>query len=646
MTSARSTALNDIVTHLLGQGHPWVQIGAGRLRDLVVEHTPHPTGQGQMWGYLCTTTSFATSGDVHMPTKSQRFLHRVRALGWSVTVPRCPACGNERVVRHERRLCDSCNGKRHLSQCDGCGRERTISVSRDGVRLCNTCRRRQPDAKKPCATCGNVRLPHTRIADGWLCSVCAPGKTERCVHCHQQRRVRVRFTAGPTCEGCFNVIRNTHRPCPSCGQVSLVAAVTNDGRLACSECAGRPSSFVCIDCGIEDIRHGKRCFPCAATVAVDTLFSAGTQARRELLAPLRDRLVNHPSPKAMVHWPTRSASAGILLDMLTETSDVSHAALDALTGQAASLLRCTLVDLEILPARQEHWESFDRWLDSFLDGMPDLILRDLAPFCRWAVPARVRISLARRGVTDSTFARARRGCRTAHLFLTFLTDQGADLATGSQTLVEDFLAMHPKEAEPLRVFLRWAIESKRARRMTRLASPVVAPSTAYSTDEYRSWMDRFATDDTLPVRARITGLLCGALGRPTSAIAKLTRGDVDDTGEHMTARFGRTPVQLRHPLPDLIRAQLAAPRRWDIESQWLFPAKLRAGAHADYSCFTRDLNSLGCNIVALRGAALLALAGAMAVGPLVDLTGMSVNAAARWQETAAAAYSRYPGLRS
>lgn len=113
-----------------------------------------------------------------------------------------------------------------------------------------------------------------------LCPECAPGKVEPCVHCGRTARVRVRFTGGATCSPCFNVIRNTRRPCPRCQRVTLVASVADDGTLACTPCAGRSSPFICVSCGIEDIRHGKKCYPCSARDAVDALFAAGTPDRQ------------------------------------------------------------------------------------------------------------------------------------------------------------------------------------------------------------------------------------------------------------------------------------------------------------------------------------------------------------------------------
>lgn len=134
-------------------------------------------------------------------------------------------------------------------------------------------------------------------------------------------------------------------------------------------------------------------------------------------------------------------------------------------------------------------------------------------------------------------------------------------------------------------------------------------------------------------------------GEVHDAVANLTRSDTTDTGNEMAVTIGRSPVKLRDPLPALIRRQLDDPRRWDTDSDWLFPSKLRAGAHTDYSMMGKDLQVLGCSIVSLRGAALLALAAIMPAGPLSDLTGISVGVTNRSQTLAATAYSGYPALR-
>ena len=649
MTSPPTTALPDTVHHLLAQGEPWVSMGESALTEFIVEFAPAAVTRGHIARYVRTTTDLAQAGDRMTPAILQRMLRRIRDNGHAVVIPVCERCGRERIIGRgpdDRRICKPCTDALRAEYCADCGRLRPVCIRRDRKPLCNNCRRRLPDAKKPCIRCGNARLVHTATADGPLCPECAPGKIEPCVHCGRTTRVRVRFTGGATCSPCFDIIRGTRRPCPRCQRVTLVASVADDGTLTCTPCAGRLSPFICASCGIEDIRDGKRCYPCSARDAVDALFRGGIPERREALEPLRVRLTNHPEPKSMVQWPKRSASAGVIRDMLTGRLDVAHEALDEHPiTQAAELMRHALTDVGVLPPRDQAWAHFERWLDRFLTGHPTAIARVLGPYCRWSVVARTRLLIARNGISDGTFDRARSSCRIALVFLTHLEDHNLDLHTGSQTIVEDYLEQFPRHLDQLRTFIRWAADTGRATRMSPPPSRWIDPSTSYPIPVYRDWMHRFETDETIPLRTRICGLLCGTLGRPSSAVAKLTRSDITDTGDEMTVTSGTSPVRLRDPLPALIRRQLDAPRRWDTDSDWLFPSKLRAGAHTDYSMMVKDLQTLGCSIVSLRGAALLALAAIMPAGPLSDLTGISVGVANRWQTLAAAAYSGYPALR-
>lgn len=651
MTSRLSTALPDNVATLLAHGEPWATIGAEGVRDLLQQLAPTSQGQAHLRRFLTDTNpTWIVDADPQMPRQAQRLLRMLQAREFSVALPACSGCGQERLLTQTledgRRVCDTCRQIQYTRRCDGCGEVRVISYRVNGDSLCRTCRRRRPDAKETCIHCGCNRLVQTRTPQGPICPQCAPGKIEPCVHCGHERRVRVRFLGGPTCNRCFNIIRSTRRPCPRCGTVGLVASVADDGTLACSTCTGVRSRFICADCGAEDIRNGKRCYPCLAGIAVNELFATGTPSRRRALEPLRQRLLQYPEPKSMALWPGRSASAAILREILTEEMELSHEALDRHpTAQAVSLLRHALVDVGVLQPRDTAWVQFLAWIDEFLRDRPDHILRSLGPFCRWHIPARTRILIQRNGITPGTLVRARRMCRIAAHFLADLDAHDLQLKTASQHAVESYLERHRRHFEPLAVFLRWASQSGAAERIRPIPAGYADPSTAYPIGTYRAWMHRFATDETIPLRTRICGLLAGITGRPTTTIAALTTASIIDDGSSMQLRLGVTPVELPPPLPALIRRQLTTPRRWDTKSTWLFPSKLRAGAHIDVSRFTADLQNLNCRFVGLRGAALLNLAATMPVGPLCDLTGMSPNVAARWQVVAASAYAQYPAIR-
>lgn len=348
----------------------------------------------------------------------------------------------------------------------------------------------------------------------------------------------------------------------------------------------------------------------------------------------------------MVQWPARSKTSGILRAMLREDIEISHEELDrASNEQAANLLRHLLVDVGVLEARAEGWASFEQWLDRFIADRPARIARVLAPYCRWDLTARMRLAIRRNGVSDGVFARSRAQCRVALNFLTHLDSNSLSLLDCSQSVVEDYLEVNPREHVPLRSFLVWARRSGHTRRLEPPRSRWSMPSVHYSAEQYSAWMTRFAEDESLDLRARICGLICGMTGRPSSVVATLTRSHIEDRGDSMRITLGKYPVLAREPLAVLIRQQLAAPRRWDIDSDWLFPSKLRPGAHTDYSMFVRDLQAIGCSVVRLRGAAMLNLTLTVPIGPLADVTGISIGAATKWQRSGGAAYARYPAMR-
>lgn len=651
MTSRSSTALLDNTAALLAHGDPWTAVGEAGVRALLEQLAPTPQGQAHFRRFLARVdATWISDADPHLPRQAQRLLRMLRASGFPVVLPACGECGGGQLLTQTledgRRVCNTCRKARYTRRCDECDKTRVISHRIEGKSVCGTCRRRQPEAKEACIRCGHDRLVQNRTADGPICPQCAPGKIEPCVHCGRERRVRVKFLGGATCDPCFSIIRGTRRPCPRCGTVGLVASVADDGTLACSACTGVRSRFICAECGVEDIRNGKRCYPCLARIAIDDLFAAGTPARRRALEPLRQRIFEHPEPKSMARWPGRSASAAILCEILTEDIELTHEALDRHpTVQAASLLRHSLVDVGALEPRDTASVQFMAWIDTFLQGRPEHITRTLGPFCRWHVPARIRLFVQRNGITDGTFVRARRVCRIAADFLAHLDTDGIELKTAPQDAVESYLDRYPRNFEPLAVFLRWASQRGIAERIHPVPSPYAIPYTAYPIDTYRAWMHRFATDETIRLRTRICGLLAGISGRPSTTIAGLTTASIIDDTDGMQLRLGATPFQLPPPLPALIRRQLATPRRWDTESTWIFPSKLRAGEHVHASRFTTELQHLNCGLVELRGAALLNLAATMPVAPLCDLTGASPNVAARWQTVAASAYAQYPAIR-
>ncbi|MFS6531671.1 hypothetical protein V8Z69_17110, partial (plasmid) [Microbacterium aurugineum] len=622
--------------------------GVAEMLGLVVET---PTARAWLIQYLQTSPNYAHNGDQQMSRSAQRLLRLARAQGHDVVVPACTHCDRDLLLGANHpdgsRCCHGCYTKATPKICGRCHLPKIIRRRlEDGSAVCGTCWRKDPANYRLCTICDRMQPAHKRVDGHSVCENCADGRIGRCVHCHKTTTIAVSFLGGDTCESCYRHAKSTKKKCPTCYTSALLVAVDEAGNLVCSTCAGTPPRYACPRCGNEEPRYGRICHRCHATDCVNDLFAEGTARTRSLLAPLQVRLLDHPEPQSMAKWTKRSRTAALLRKMLREEIPISHTALDDHPAfQPANLLRHSLTDVGILKPRDEGGVRFERWLDAFLSDRPDSVARHLTPFCRWEVTARTRQLIRQKGITDGSYMRARLICRTAERFLNHLDQNGIDLGTAPQSVVEQYLDDNPKEASSLRNFLRWAARTGRARRLRPIKHPSGLKATSYPPDEHKKWLQRLSTDESLPLITRITGLISGLYGRPASHVLRLTRADIIDDGNTLQLRLGQTPITLPPPLPELIRSQIDAPRRWDTDSDWLFPSKLRAGAHVDYDRPVTSLEALGCSIVALRGSAMLNLASTMPIGPLCDLTGVAPSVARRWQIAAAAPYAKYPAMR-
>lgn len=139
-------------------------MGESALTEFIVEFAPAAVTRGHIARYVRTTTDLAHAGDRMTPAILQRMLRRVRDIGHAVVIPVCERCGRERIIGRgpdERRVCKPCTDALRAEICVDCGRLRPVCIRRDGKPLCNNCRRRLPEAKKPCIRCGNARLVYT-----------------------------------------------------------------------------------------------------------------------------------------------------------------------------------------------------------------------------------------------------------------------------------------------------------------------------------------------------------------------------------------------------------------------------------------------------------------------------------------------------
>lgn len=649
VTVGASQHLERAIAHLLAQGDPWQELGAADLTDTILTVAPSANAQTRLSLYVLSTDALARSADPDMPRPAQELLLSLRRRGVPVAVLSCASCGKERVVgrnREGRRLCASCVKHR---VCDGCGAVRRTTDNESGKTFCRMCDGRVERRKAVCAYCGHDRDIGRQTKRGPQCQRCIRRKGA-CADCGEVRLLNQRRW-GSVCDRCDKRVRRGDLECPGCHRSGLVASLCPDGVVRCARCAGDDSVARCVVCREEDARKHRRCWECNAVDALTRLYAGGTPSRQVLLADARMRLLTHARPQSVEQWARHSKAANLLRMMLREEMDVSHEALDAAadTGSAARMLRLVLVDVGVLEARDDRSVAFDRWLDEFLQQDELEASRELRAYCRWDVVPRLRLAIARNGVSEGTFMRARTSCRVARDFLAHLAAVGVTLRDASQSHAEDFLTARRSADEPLRMFLRWARQAGRAERLKPPPARTALPTTRYSHAELQQWIRRFLDDGSLPLRVRICGLICGLTGRPTTAIARLRRFQVVETPKGMTLLLGKSPVLLREPVAVLIRQQLQAPRFWSTAaatgSDWLFPSVEHAGEHINPKSFRHFFAEIGCSLIALRGAAIVNLIASLPLSTISDVTGSSISQTAKWQKHSGVAYASYPALR-
>ncbi|MDP1807732.1 MAG: hypothetical protein Q8K72_21320, partial [Acidimicrobiales bacterium] len=160
---------------------------------------------------------------------------------------------------------------------------------------------------------------------------------------------------------------------------------------------------------------------------------------------------------------------------------------------------------------------------------------------------------------------------------------------------------------------------------------------------------RFATDTTVALVDRVAGLLLLCYGQPLARMVRLKAEDVIADGDRTSIRFGRTEVDLKEPIGELVRelishrgrATTGAPER----TPWLFP-----GAHPGRPLSPDQLGlrlaSYGIDARAARTNLMLDLASeGLSPSFLADLLGLHPGTAVKWVHAAGGDWTGYVGAR-
>jgi hypothetical protein len=167
---------------------------------------------------------------------------------------------------------------------------------------------------------------------------------------------------------------------------------TPAGTRLCTDCAGIPGNFTCVECGAQGRRWRQKCARRTLTARLRRLLDDGTGAVRAEPLPLFDGLRQMQRPASGLNWLGPPHVGQMLSGLATGAIPLTHDALDALPHpRAAAYLRDLLMQHGVLPAADRHLLMFGRWLTGHLAAVADPgHRRRVEQFAAWHVERRLR----------------------------------------------------------------------------------------------------------------------------------------------------------------------------------------------------------------------------------------------------------------
>lgn len=413
--------------------------------------------------------------------------------------------------------------------------------------VCGRC-----EGRRPCAFAGSPQP---------VCVVCAPRRTAPCAHCGAERPPTVRWPEGPVCEPCYTRALRRRGSCSGCKATRRLVEPPGRAATICADCAGRPPTHVCGDCGIEDKLYERgRCDRCALRRRVVELLRGQGPNVPAALTPVADAIASAPVPRSALNWLRNGAGAGILADLAAGRLATSHETLDAHPRpRAADYLRRMLVAGGALPDRDEDLARIQRWVADLLTAIGRPADRRLvAAYATWRVLRRLRRRAGRNPGPWTATRSARAQIKAAVGVLDWLAERGLPLADAAQGDIDAWLATG-HGAYNARDFLGWAGEH--GHRQT-LSVPGAVRRTGTTLDPDARWaiLARLLHGDGIDLTDRLAGCLVLLYAQQLSRITAMTVEQVTRRDDATSIRFGTDHIAVPEPLAGLIRAHRHRPR--------------------------------------------------------------------------------------
>lgn len=418
-------------------------------------------------------------------------------------------------------------------------------------------------------------------------------------------------------------------------------AAVHDGDRYCDWCSRNAAVFrrPCARCGrVDHLNVDRWCRGCRAADVIDTVFVDAVLRRQPALVAVRDHF--READPAYILPAKRRSNVWRLVEQIAAVDHViSHVDLDAMgSPRAVSQLRSLLVDLQVLPPRDDYAAVLAQVTRDLVASLPhredQLALRR---FVRWRQQRR-RGSEA---LTLSMAANDRAELRVIHSLLTALNAQGRTIASASQAAVDAWAQQH-RTAFRARRFLDWTSSLGVS---TPLKPPASRPSGFHLGGQLGAGdaaaLERALTDPTLPARMRLAVLLVTVYAVRVHRIAALRHDQLILRGCGAFFRLGDVDAHLPAHAASWIAAihadVMSKPRAGGSTRHggWVFPG-YRHGTHMLPSSLLATLRQLGVTPTVAHRASAASLITQLPPAVVARLIGVDVRTTAGWHALSAA----------
>lgn len=312
---------------------------------------------------------------------------------------------------------------------------------------------------------------------------------------------------------------------------------------------------------------------------------------------------------------------------------MAHDTLDALRpAKVVDNLRQHLVAGGALPARDERLAALESWLPGTITQVhaPDS-RKVLHAYITWHLLRRLRATSRRRHVTQAQVHGIRAYVIQVVRLLNWLHVQGVALSSCTQDLLDVWLDDHPARGPRVHGFLAWT--SRKGHTLKPTVDIAASAFTGQLIAQDTRWrlVDRLIHDDQIPAADKAAGLLALLFAQEPSRIIALTSDHMDISGDTVTLRLGKVPVQMPPPLDGYLRTLHAeATARDTAADRWLYPGRFPA-QHLSSKRLTNRLRPLGIQPRIARNSALVELASELPAVVVSRLLGIHQNTADTWR---------------